>query len=331
MTFHDPQFLWLLCALPLVALLRGRRGPSAAVRFSSLAAAREAAKHPRSRFGVPLLALPLMAAAAFIVALARPQLIEKTSRVRASGIDLVLAVDVSGSMEARDMTAGGKPSSRLAAVKGVVQRFIQDRPNDRIGLIAFAGAPYLVSPPTLDHDWLLKNLERLHTGMVEDGTAIGSALSASVNRLRHEAAKSKTVILLTDGVNNAGKIQPSLAAKAAAAQGVKVYTIGVGSEGQALVPVTDEHGRTRMAMAQVDVDEPTLRQIASLTSGSFFRATDTESLQKVYADIDAMEKTTRSIDVEAKQHERFQWPALFGLAVLSLHLLGGMVLRPRVP
>jgi Ca-activated chloride channel homolog len=331
MTFQNPQWLWLLCALPLIALLRSRRGPRASIRFSSVAAARELARSSRSRIGGLLLALRLLAAAAFIVALARPQIVDAKTRVKASGTDLVLAVDVSTSMDALDMTLHDKPDNRLDAVKSVVERFIADRPNDRIGLIAFAGAPYLLSPPTLDHDWLLRNLDRLHTGMVQDGTAIGSALIASVNRLRHEDAKSKSVIVLTDGMNNAGKVQPSLAAQAAAAEGVKVYTIGVGSNGQAMVPVTDDGGRRRMVMSEVDVDEPTLRKIADTTGGRFFRATDTESLRRVYADIDSMEKTTRSIDSRVTRRERFQWPVSIGLLLLGLNLLGGTLLRPRVP
>jgi Ca-activated chloride channel family protein len=213
----------------------------------------------------------------------------------------------------------------------VIEKFIADRPNDRIGLVAFAGAPYLVSPPTLDHGWLLKNLERLQTGMVQDGTAIGSALTAGVNRLRQGDAKSRTVILLTDGVNNAGKVQPSLAAQAAQAVGVKVYTIGVGAEGRALMPLSDEQGRTRMVMTDVDVDEPTLRKIADTTGGRFFRATDTASLERVYADIDAMEKTKHTVESQVTQHERFQWPALAGLGLLGLELLSGIALGRRLP
>ncbi|HEX4354884.1 MAG TPA: VWA domain-containing protein, partial [Polyangiales bacterium] len=147
----------------------------------------------------------------------------------------------------------------------------------------------------------------------------------------HEAAKSKTVILLTDGMNNAGKVQPSLAAQAAAAAGVKVYTIGVGSNGRAMVPVTDDGGRRRMVMTEVDVDEPTLRKIADTTGGHFFRATDTETLRRVYADIDGMEKTTHSIERQITHRERFQWPMALGLALLGLNLLGGLALRPRVP
>jgi Ca-activated chloride channel family protein len=331
MTFHTPELLWLLCALPVLAVLRARRGPRAAITYSSIEVAREVAHSTKSRpLGWPS-ALRWLAAAAFIVALARPQLNHTQTRVEASGTDLVLAVDVSTSMEALDMTADGQPSSRLAAVKPVIQKFIEDRPNDRIGLVAFSGAPYLVSPPTLDHGWLLRNLERLQTGMVQDGTAIGSAITSGVNRLRQGDAKSKTMVLLTDGVSNAGKVQPTLAAQAAAAEGVKVYTIGVGSEGRALMPLADEQGRRRMVMTDVDVDEPTLRKIADTTGGRFFRATDTASLERVYADIDAMEKTKRTSESQVTHQEEFQWPALAGLGLLGLELLSGIAFGRRLP
>lgn len=331
MTFHDPQLLWLLCALPMLALWRARRGARASVTFASVSVAREVGRTVKSRAAGLVFALQLAALGLLVVALARPQIVRATQQVHASGIDMVLAVDVSSSMDAQDMSVGGEPSDRLSAVKPVVERFIADRPNDRMGLVAFAGAPYLVSPPTLDHAWLSQNLGRLHTGMVQDGTAIGSALTASLNRLRHETSKSKIVILLTDGMNNAGPVQPSLAAQAAAAMGVKVYTIGVGAEGRALMPVTDERGHKRMVMTEVDVDEPTLRKVAETTGGRFFRATDTQSLQRVYADIDAMEKTTRTLDTQITRSERFHWPALLGLALLGLPLLSAPLRRPALP
>ena len=331
LTFQDPQMLWLLCALPLLWLLRARRGPRAAIRFASIEPARSLAAAAKSRLGWLRWPLSMLSLAALIVGLSRPQLLDEQTQIKASGTDLVLAVDVSTSMDAQDMQLDGARADRLAAVKSVVERFIADRPNDRIGLIAFAGAPYLVSPPTLDHDWLQQNLARLHTGLVTDGTAIGSALAASVNRLRHDDAKSKTVILLTDGMNNAGKVQPSLAAQAAAAEHVKVYTIGVGSAGRAPTRVKDDSGAERIVMAEVDVDEASLRQIADSTGGRFFRATDTESLSRVYADIDAMEQTTRNIDRRVSVREQFQLPVMIGLGFLALSLVRRLALSPRLP
>ena len=330
-TFANPQLLWLLLALPLVALLRARRGPRAAVMVGSIDTARTIARSTRSRAGALLPYLRLPALALLIVALARPQTSHASTSVKASGVDIMLALDVSGSMGALDLTLGGKPADRLSVVKSVVSRFVDNRPNDRIGMIAFAGAPYLVSPLTLDHDWLHRNLARVELGTIEDGTAIGSALSAAVNRLRPSDAKTKIVVLLTDGVNNTGQIQPTLAAEAAAALGIKVYTIGVGSRGQALTPVVDETGHKQMVMMDSDVDEPTLQAIASKTGGAFFRATDTASLERIYARIDAMEKTTREVNHYDHREEKLAYALVPGLALLGLELALGATALRRVP
>ncbi len=206
----------------------------------------------------------------------------------------------------------------MEVVKSVVSKFIDARPDDRMGLVAFAGAPYLVSPLTLDHDWLQQNLERVKLGTVGDGTAIGSAIASSVNRLRDQPSKSKIVVLLTDGVSNAGKVSPEIAAEAAKALGVKIYTIGAGAKGEAPMPVEDEFGRSRLVMAKVDVDEETLTKIAQETGGKFFRATDTNSLKQIYAEIDRLEKTTRTVKKFERHTELVAWaigPALLVLAV----------------
>ena len=218
--FLYPSFLWLLALLPLLALMRGRRGPVAAVKFSSADIARQVARETRSRAGKWFAPLKLLALALLIVGLARPQFGRSSSTVEASGVDMILALDCSGSMESLDFKLDNQPASRIEIVKSVVSKFIDGRPNDRIGLIGFAGAPYLVSPLTLDHDWLQQNLERVQIGTVEDGTAIGSALATSVNRLRDQPGKSKIIVLLTDGQNNMGKIMPETAAQAAKAMGV---------------------------------------------------------------------------------------------------------------
>lgn len=330
-TFAHPELLWLLAALPLWLFIRGRRGGAPAVRYSNTQLAGEAARPTRRRWlGVRPL-LRVAAGALLILALARPQLGQAETRVNASGIDVLLAVDVSTSMEALDMGDEREARSRIEAVKEVVARFIEARPNDRIGLVAFAGAPYLVSPLTLDHDWLLANLDRLETGLVEDGTAIGSALATSVDRLSDEDAESRIVVLLTDGVNNAGSVQPSLAAELARGMDVKVYTVGVGVAGQARVPVRDDDGRTRMVTADVEVDEETLTHIADTTGGRFFRATDDDSLAEVYAEIDRMETTTRTIERFESFDERFAWFLFPGLGLLGLELLLGFGLRRSIP
>jgi Ca-activated chloride channel family protein len=318
--FLYPQWLWLLALLPFLALLLGRRGPVAAVRYSSAQTLRRVARETRSRPGRWLTPLNLAALALLVVGLARPQFGRSTNNVQASGIDLILAMDVSGSMQALDFKLDGEPANRLDVVKSVVSKFIEQRPNDRIGIVAFAGAPYLVSPLTLDHDWLLQNLDRVQIGVVEDGTAIGSAIAASVNRLRDQPGKSKLVVLLTDGQNNAGKVTPDTAAQAAKALGVKVYTIGAGVRGEAPVPVTDAFGNKRLVLAKVDVDEDALQKIADGTGGKFYRATDTDSLKRIYSEIDRLEKTTHTLKTFERQSEMFGWAVVPALGLLGLSL-----------
>ena len=330
-TFARPALLWFLLALPVIAFLRSRKGPRAAVRYASVATARTVARTTRARLGQLLPYLRLPAAALLILALARPQVTHSKNKIEASGVDMMLALDVSGSMQALDLRLDGQRADRLTVVRSVVSKFIAARPNDRIGIVAFAGQPFLVSPLTLDHDWLEKSLSRVTVGTGEDGTAIGSALAASINRLRQSDAKSKIVVLLTDGMNNAGSVQPALAAKAAAALGIKVYTIAVGAEGRAPMPVVDEAGRKRIVMGEVEVDEQTLQGIADATGGAFFRATDTESLTSIYAGIDSLEKTVRTMNRFERHEERFPWAALPAVALLLAEVgLGATALR-RVP
>ena len=318
--FLHPHLLWLLLLLPLLALWRGRRGVTPAVEYSSIRILRQVARTSRSRAGRWLGALKLAALGLLIVALARPQLGRATTTVKASGVDIMLALDVSGSMQALDFKLHGQPANRLDVVKSVVAKFIKARPNDRIGILAFAGAPYLVSPLTLDHDWLLQNLDRIRIGSVEDGTAIGWAIAACVNRLRQEPGKSKLVVLLTDGQNNAGKITPATAAEAARQFGVKVYTIAAGVRGEAPVPVTDAFGNRQLVMSKVDVDEATLRKIADETGAQSYRATDTDSLEHIYAQIDRLEKTTHTFKKFEHRQELVAWAVVPALALLGAGL-----------
>jgi Ca-activated chloride channel family protein len=312
--FLQPEWFWLMALLPVVMLWHGRRGPVAAIEYSDVSLAREVARSTRSRMGLLVWALPLLAGALMIVGLARPQRTHSRTEVTANGIDIVLGLDVSGSMQALDFRIDHQRVNRIEVVKSVVSKFIDERPDDRIGLIAFAGAPYLVSPITLDHDWLQQNLERVTVGGTDDGTAIGSAIAAGVNRLRLTPAKSKVVILLTDGVNNTGKISPLAAAEAARAMGVKIYTVGVGVRGDAPIPVRDAAGNTRLIMAKVDVDEKTLQAVADETGGKFYRATDTDSLQKIYEQINRFEKFERT-------EELYPWALIPSLAILGLSLI----------
>jgi Ca-activated chloride channel family protein len=275
--------------------------------------------------------LPILAGALMIVGLARPQRAHSRTEVSANGIDIVLGLDVSGSMQALDFLIDRQRVNRIEVVKSVVSKFIDERPDDRIGLIAFAGAPYLVSPITLDHDWLQQNLERVSVGAAEDGTAIGSAIAAGVNRLRLTPAKSKVLILLTDGVNNTGKISPLAAAEAARAMGVKIYTIGVGVRGYAPIPVRDAAGNTQVIRAKVDVDEKTLQAVAQETGGKFYRATDTDSLQKIYEEINLFEKTAQTVQKFERTEELYPWVLIPSLAMLGLSLTLQQTRLRRLP
>jgi Ca-activated chloride channel family protein len=272
--------------------------------------------------------LRLAALGLLILAMARPQWGNSKTEVEASGIDILLAVDVSGSMQAIDFQLEDKAVDRLTAVKAVVEKFIEERPNDRMGLVAFAGRPYMVCPLTLDHDWLQLRLHSLQTGMIEDGTAIGSAIVAGVNRLRDQEAKSRIVILLTDGVNNAGKAAPLTAAEAAETMKIKVYTIGAGRRGVAPMPAEDQFGRKRIIRAQVDIDEKTLGKIAEMTGARYFRATDTQSLKNIYEEINAMETTTRRIKHFDRYRELFSWLVFAALVLLGAELF---ITRRRLP
>ncbi|MDO8946400.1 MAG: VWA domain-containing protein [Desulfocapsaceae bacterium] len=323
MRFLYPQLLWLLALLPLLALIRGKRGAAPALVFSTTSLVAFLAEGRKARPGRLLVALRLLGLALLILAFARPQLGNTTTEIKASGIDILLAVDVSGSMQALDFTLQGQPANRLDVVKSVIQQFVEQRPNDRIGLLAFSGRPYMVSPLTLDHDWLLQRLAALSIGMVEeDGTAIGSAIGIGVNRLQDREAKSRILILLTDGMSNVGAVPPLVAAEAAQALKIKVYTIGAGTKGDAPMPVVDTFGRKRLMRVKVDIDDETLGKVAEMTGARYFRATDTESLEKVYAEINSMETTTRSIKKFEHYREMFPWLVGVALIFIGLELLG---------
>lgn len=331
MRFLQPEWFWLLALLPIVILWRGRRGPVAAIEYSDVSLAREVARSSRSRLGLLVWMLPILACALMIVGLARPQRAHSRTEVTANGIDIVLGLDVSGSMQALDFQIDRQRVNRIEVVKSVVSRFIDERPDDRIGLIAFAGAPYLVSPITLDHDWLQQNLERVTVGAADDGTAIGSAIAASVNRLRLTPAKSKVVILLTDGVNNTGKISPLAAAEAARAMGVKIYTVGVGVRGNASIPIRDVAGNMRLITVKSDVDEKTLQAVADETGGKFYRATDTDSLEKIYEQINRFEKTAQTVQKFERTEELYPWALIPSLAILGLSLILQQTWLRRLP
>jgi Ca-activated chloride channel family protein len=251
--------------------------------------------------------------------------------VTASGVDIMLVLDVSGSMTAEDYVIGNQRANRIDTVKRVTQQFIEARPNDRIGIIAFAGRPYLVSPLTLDHDWLISNLDRVQIGMVEDSTAIGSALASAANRLKDRDSKTKIIVLLTDGANNAGKVLPLTAAEAAHALGIKIYTIGAGSDGPVPVPLKDPFGRTVYQNMVFDFDEKLLDQVAKLADGKYFRAADTASMGNTFHEIDRLEKTKIQVDKSADYRDLFPFCILLGTFLLLSEALLSQTLWRRLP
>ena len=292
MIFKDP---WILLFIPILAVFFYfvyKKISAPGIRFSSNKLVNRAKPTARLVFSKSMVYLKFVALFLFIIALARPQSVSEETQINTEGIDIVLAVDASGSMLAEDFTLGKIRQNRLEVVKKVVEDFIRKRKSDRIGMVAFAARAYTVCPLTLDYDWLIRNLERIEIGAIEDGTAIGSAIASSLVRLEDTEAKSKIIILLTDGINNAGKMSPPVAAEAAKALGVKIYTIGAGSRGLVPYPMRAPWGGTFYENVKIEIDEELLEKIAADTGGKYFRATDTDSLEKIYTEIDKMEKTT---------------------------------------
>jgi len=332
MTFAHPYFLLLLLLLPVLAWLKGRRGQPPAFIYSSVQLVRAVLNVTRSRSGGLLAALRWFALGLFIIALAQPRLTSSETRVSASGVDIVVALDMSGSMASEDFEVGNGRLSRLEMAKAVLKKFIDKRPNDRIGLVVFASQAYVAAPPTLDHDFLLEHLERLDLGAIDPNqTAIGSALSAAINRLRELKSKSRIVILMTDGENNAGRLAPLTVAEAAQALGVKVYTIGVGMQGKAPMPVF--FGRRKMGYQwqPVDIDEDTLKKIASMTGAKYYRADNSERFQAIYAEIDKLEKSEADIKKFTQFRELFPWFISPGLGLILVEWVLGHTMLRRLP
>ena len=329
--FLHPEFLFLLLLLPVLAIWKGRWGRPVAVRMPSTDDAISVGAKPRSKVGGFLAFFGLLAFALLIIAFARPRHGKGSTDIEASGIDIVITLDVSGSMEALDFQLEGKTMNRLEVVKSVVGKFVSQRPNDKLGMVAFAGRPYLVSPLTMDHEFLGKRLASVKMGQVEDGTAIGSAIATSVSHLRNSTAKSRIIILATDGVNNAGSVNPLTAAEAAKALGIKIYTIGTGIRGEAPVPVQDAFGRTHLQTVKVEIDEEMLREVSAATGGQSFRATDTGSLETIYESINQLEKTTRKLKKYQRYDELYLWFLIPGLCLLLLELVLTQTRFRRLP
>lgn len=316
--FQQPWWFLLLLLLPVLWFLKNRKMSSGdmMVTIPDLSMIPDI-KSLRQRL-VPMLPwLRALSVLFLIMALARPQLTLTEELVRANGIDIVLAIDLSSSMLSRDF----KPD-RLEVSKQVAIDFVDKREHDRIGLAVFAGESYTQCPLTTDHRIVKDFLATLQCGILADGTAIGMGLASAVNRLKDSKAKSKIIILLTDGVNNAGYIKPFTAAEIAQEYDVKVYTIGVGSTGAALTPINQtSDGRYRFGMAKVEIDEDLLREISKMTKGQYFRATDEQSLDKIYATIDQLEKTEIEVSVFKRYKEEFRFFLGIGLILLLLEVL----------
>lgn len=328
MDFASGYYLWLLGILPVLVayyVWRQLKG-GASLRISSVSGVADAPKTVRYWLRHIPFALRIIALALLIVALARPQGVEENARTNTEGIDIVLAIDVSGSMLARDF----KPD-RITAAKEVAGDFIADRTGDRLGLVVFAGEAFTQSPLTTDQGTLQTLLGRIRSGLIEDGTAIGNGLATAINRLRESEAKSKVIILLTDGVNNRGEIAPLTAAEIAKAQGIRVYTIGVGTQGMAPYPAVDMFGNRTFVQQQVEIDEKTLREMAAHTGGSYFRATDKAKLKAIYDEINRLEKSKIEVLSHITRHEHYLNWVLAALALLAVEFLLSRFVLNRIP
>jgi len=317
--FANPEFLVLFAIIPVLIFwyIKRNRQVSATLRYSNLGIIKTVKKSPVKRYRHVLFVLRLLVISLVIVGFARPQSGRHEEKVTTEGIDIILAMDISSSMLAEDF----KPKNRIEAAKTVAAEFIKGRQNDRIGLVVFAGQSFTQCPLTLDYGILLRFLQEVHIGMIEDGTAIGMAIGNCVNRLRDSKAKSKVVILLTDGRNNRGELDPLTAAKVAKTFDVRIYTIGAGKKGDALYPVEDPIFGKRYVRMPVEIDENLLTQIASITGGKYFRATDRSSLEKIYSDIGKLEKTKIEIKEYTRYKELFSKYLLLALSLLLVEIV----------
>ena len=327
--FAHPQFFWLLLLLPLMILWHffwdKKSKPS--VTISSTVAFKRAKSLYNQLYHL-LFLLRIIAVTLLIIALARPQTRSESAKTKITeGIDIVMAIDVSASMRSQDL----KPN-RFEALKKVASQFVKDRPNDRIGLVIYAGESYTKTPVTSDKSIILNALSELTYGQIEDGTAIGMGLATAVNRLKESKAKSRVIILLTDGVNNTGFIDPQTAAELAAEYGIKVYTVGIGTNGMALSPYAlNIDGSIIYRMQQVDIDEPLMKKIAKTTNGRYFRATNNQKLQQIYDEINQMETTKVEEFKYTEVDEKFRlWVLIAGVLLLLEFLLKHTLFRNEV-
>lgn len=325
--FANPEYFWLLLViLPMVVwYVFKERNSHADLQFSSISFFKTLKRGNQIWLRHVLFALRVLAIAFLIFALARPQSDNSWQTYNSEGIDIMLALDISGSMLARDFEP-----DRLEAAKEVATKFVLERPQDRIGLVVFSGESFTQSPLTTDKAVLVNLMKDLKSGMIEDGTAIGLGLANAVNRIKDSKAKSKVIILLTDGVNNRGAIAPMTAAELAKTFGIRVYTIGVGSLGEAPYPVQTPWG-IQLQNMPVEIDEDILTQIADMTGGKYFRATDNKKLEQIYSEIDQLEKSKIEVKHFSKKDEQYFLFALIGVLLLIVEALGKYTLLRKIP
>jgi Ca-activated chloride channel family protein len=309
--FAWPWVLSALALLPLLALWTGKQGAAPAIQFPTAFLFADYAKEKRARFGALSISLALLALGCGIVALARPQKIIGVEEDETQGISICLTVDISTSMDMTDFFIGGQRSTRITAAKRVMRDFISQRKNDRIGIVAFAEAPYLPCPLTMDHDWLLRSLDRIQLGITGNGTAIGSGIATAAIKLdKDKIAKSKIIILITDGSNNSGRLSPQDAARLAATGGIRIYSIAIGTE-----------GAVHRKSGKQEFDEDTLKEIAKIGNGQYFRAQDLNTFEQVFKSIDELERTNLQLKKKKITEELYHWPASIAALLLAVAML----------
>jgi Ca-activated chloride channel family protein len=324
----DPWWLLLLLALPLLAWLRGRVGDAPAMAFPMTGLLRDLGRPTHSRAGGSAMNLLHLSLVLAIIALARPQKIVSYDEVKSEGIGIVVAFDVSLSMRIRDFYIGSREVDRMTAAKRVLVDFIKGRPNDRIGIVAFGGAPYTPCPPTLDHDWLLDNMHRIQTGMMEEGTAIGSGIAAAARRLDPLEVESKVIVLMTDGANNSGKLSPQDAARLAATLGIRIHAISIGTPG--MHPIYMPNGPTINSGRQ-EFDPETLQEVANIGSGSFFRAEDLSTLERIFKTVDELERSEIESRKVVETEDVHFWFLLTSAFLGGLYLMWKQTLGHTAP
>lgn len=329
--FKDPSFILLVLLLPLFIFILLNKKNASAITFSSKDLIEELKPTMKVRLRNSVIIFRAIALALVFFALARPQSILEGTKTISEGVDIVLALDTSTSMLAEDFRLGSRRINRFDVVREAVKEFIKKRKDDRIGMIAFAARAYTVCPLTTDYAWLNDNLDRVRIGMIEDATAIGSAIASSCNRLRTSKTKSKIIVLLTDGVNNAGTVSPVVAAEAARALKIKIYTIGVGTKGLSPYPFKDVYGRTVYQNIPIEIDEEMLKKIADMTGGKYYLASDTETLRRIYDDISKLEKSKIEHYGYREYSELFPKFLILALLILALEILLANTVFLRVP